>query len=573
MYLDRLRAELSIAAGEGAPVAVPSRHVERFDLRLDPWGFEAELAFWVVCEADPSEDTLFDAFVGPAQLEATLTLGRSFDEVGEDAEALVLKGLAVERSARELPAGDVAGAPVLSRRYRLRFVDRARALWPHHRPDSLYVDATYRDLFADNLPRGVSLAHAWAASSARRPVLSLGLGAADEAPAPGVAPASFYDFTFWLLDREAAGLFYDYASSSYRVADEKPNASSPRALEPDEVEAIEIALPRLRRAKVVVLNAYADAAEARREIANAVALEGVRADALARTPVASEFDARVKRETARARQPREGARVTLRRTPAAALAPNLALTLGEGFSDKLFAHGKTYRIVTLRLRGVPPAEAGPEAPGSDLAGQGAGADAPGGDIAGQGGGTEADLGRRYALDYELDLELASDPSFHAPPFAPPPWPFFVEGNVVSEIGQDDELTYQAYRDEATSLDFYKIAVPLFEGKKVIAPYEPTALSGQFYFPLYKGERVLVALDFDRASVAGHLDWRPGARLPLESQGNHLLLGKKGTSQTSLRHTYADGKPSLTIERTSDKDRQTIVISEGTIRLETKEDEG
>ncbi len=551
MYIDRLRAELSIGAGNAPPFTVASRHVERFDLRLDPWGFEAELAFWVLCDADPAEDTLFEPFVGPAQLEVSLTLGRSFDEVGEEAEALVLKGLALERSAVEMVADEVEGAPVLSRRYCLRFVDRARALWSQHRPTSLYVDATYRDLFADNLPRGVTLAHAWAASSAGHPVLSLGLGAADEAAAPGVAPASFFDFTFWLLDREAAGLFYDYAAASYRIADQKPDAASPLSLEFEEVEAIEIVPPRLRREKVVVLNAYSDAAEARREIANGDAVEGVRAEALARTSIASEFDARVKLEAARARQPKAGARVTLRNTPAAALAPNAAVVLGEDFSDKLFAYGKTYRIVTLRLRGAP--------------------DAADADLSGQGGGAEADLGRRYALDYELDLELASDPVFHAPPFAPPAWPFFVEGTIVSEIGAGDELTYQAYRNETTSLDFYKIAVPLFEGQKVIAPYEPNTFSGQFYFPLYKGERVLIALDFDGAAVAGHLDWRPGARLPLESQGNHLLLGKKGASQTSLRHVYADGKPSLTIERTSDNDRQTIVISEGTIRLETREE--
>jgi hypothetical protein len=567
LYLDRLRAELSIDAG-GAPFAVASRHVERFDLRLDPWGFEAEVIFWVVCDADPSEDTLFDAFVGPDQLAASLTLGRTFDEVGEEAEALVLAGLAVERSVDERPADEVAGAPVLSRRYRLRFVDRARALWSQHRPTSLYVDATYQALFADNLPDGVTLEHAWAASSTQRPVLSLGLGAADEAPAR--AAPSFFDFTFWLLDREAAGLFYDFAADSYQIADQKPDASSPDSLEPDEVEAIEIVPPRLRREKVVVLNAYTDAAEARREIANADALEGLRADALARTPVAAEFDARVKRETARARQRKAAARVSLRRTPAAALAPNAAVKLSDRFSDKLFASGKTYRIVTLRLRGAPPDATpapGPDAPSTE----GADAPPPDTDLAGQGGGVEADLGRRYALDYELDLELADDPVFHAPPFAPPAWPFFIEGKVVSEIGEADEETYQAYRDETTSVDFYKIAAPLFDHKKIIAPYEPNTLSGQFYFPLYKGERVLVALDFDRAAVAGHLDWRPGARLPLESQGNHLLLGKKGKSQTSLRHTYADGKPSFTIERTSGADHQTIVISEGTIRLETKEE--
>ncbi|MCU0682940.1 MAG: hypothetical protein MUF34_11940 [Polyangiaceae bacterium] len=609
MFVDRLRTELTIEA-DGASVAVPSRHVERFDARLFPWGFEVELTFWIICESDPSEDELFEAFLGPGQVKASLELGRTFDEVGEEAEALSLVGLAVERSVVEQPVDEVSGAPVLARRYALRFVDRARALWSQHRPTSLYVDASYADLFADNLPEGLALEHAWAASSTQRPVLSLGLGAAwgrapvgPSLPRPtapfgrdigGPAP-SFLDFTFWLLDRECAGLFYDIAGDAYQIADAKPAATSPVSLEPDEIEAIELRPPSLRREQVVVLNASTEAAEAKHPLANADALEGLRADTLTRTPIASEFDARVKLETARARQRETGALVTLRRTPAAALAPNLALKLGQGFSDKLFASGKTYRIVTLRLRGVPPRQAegemrqgeGEMRQGEGEMRQGEGAQASQGEgaqasqgaqtsaaeidrIEGRGGGVEASLGRRYELDYELGLELASDPVFHAPPFAEPAWPFQVEGIVVSDAGADDEQTYQAYRDEATSLDYYKIAVPLFEGKKVIAPYEPASLTGQFYFPLYKGERVLVALDFDRARVAGHLDWRPGARLPLDSQGNHLLFGKKGASQTSLRHTYADGKPSLTIERTSGTDLQTVVISEGTIRLETTE---
>ena len=84
--------------------------------------------------------------------------------------------------------------------------------------------------------------------------------------------------------------------------------------------------------------------------------------------------------------------------------------------------------------------------------------------------------------------------------------------------------------------------------------------------------MLIALDFDRARFAGYLDWRPGARLPLETQGNHILFGKKALSQTSMRHVYEDAKPVLSILRTSDKDVQTIKVLDGTIWMETKEND-
>ncbi|MEO1334401.1 MAG: hypothetical protein AAFV29_02100, partial [Myxococcota bacterium] len=74
----------------------------------------------------------------------------------------------------------------------------------------------------------------------------------------------------------------------------------------------------------------------------------------------------------------------------------------------------------------------------------------------------------------------------------------------------------------------------------------------------------------RAAIVQYLDWRPGARLPKESQGNQILLGKKAEDQTSMRHTFESSKPVLTVERTAAKDNQTIVVSEGTIRMETKE---
>ena len=186
------------------------------------------------------------------------------------------------------------------------------------------------------------------------------------------------------------------------------------------------------------------------------------------------------------------------------------------------------------------------------------------------GGSESD-GQRYELAITVDLEQASDPVFGAPAWVAPRWPFELEGKVVSEIGADDEETYQIYQDAQTSVDLYKVDVPLFANARVIVAYEPIMMSGHFYFPAYKGERVLLSFEFDRAHFAGFLDWRPGARLPLDTQGNHILFGKKAASQTSLRHTYADAKPLLTLARTSDKDTQTLVIEEGTLSIVVKED--
>jgi hypothetical protein len=180
-----------------------------------------------------------------------------------------------------------------------------------------------------------------------------------------------------------------------------------------------------------------------------------------------------------------------------------------------------------------------------------------------------DASNRYEIDYVVDLELGSDPELGHPPFTQPEWRLQVEGRVVSEVGTESEGTYQVYTDEATSVEMYKVKIPVFEDKKVIVSFEPTHVSGHFYFPMVKDARVLVALDFDGARIVRFLDFRPGARLPLETQGNHILVGKGEDDETSIRHVYEDARPSLTIHRTKAGDEQTIKISEGTIFIETK----
>jgi hypothetical protein len=536
-FIDRLSSKLALTIGS-ASFSIEAHDIEQIDARMRPWGFEARVRFRVECDSDPSEDEVFAEFIKPDLIVASLTLGRSFDEPDEVASVMVLKGLVTDKAVVEEVVEEVAGAPVLTRRYTIDFADRARVLWGEHRPTALYVDATYKALFTDNLPTGITLAHSWTAATKQHPVLSLGLGVDGNL-------ASYYDFVWWLLDRHDAGLFYDAAADSYKIADAKPSGGTALTLEQGEVAELEVLLPATRRAKVSVLNAYTDAAQKKKEGTNAKAVEGVRSDFLIRTPISADLDARSTLEASRANQRLAGARLSMVQFPTTPITPNAPVTFGDDFSSNLFVSGKSFRVRSIDLAAL---STGDEA------------------------GIDAGASARYEMTYELELEQASDPVFHRPPFVPPRWPFEVEGKVVSEVGEKIEGTYQIYPDSATSLDFYKVTVPLFANKKVIVRYEPMTVSGHFYFPAYKDERVLIALDFDRASFAGYLDWRPGARLPLETQGNHILFGKKAASQTSMQHVYVDAKPVLSIVRTDDKDEQTIKILEGTIWMETKEND-
>jgi hypothetical protein len=109
-------------------------------------------------------------------------------------------------------------------------------------------------------------------------------------------------------------------------------------------------------------------------------------------------------------------------------------------------------------------------------------------------------------------------------------------------------------------------------REIEIPFAPDFLTGHFYFPAFKHTRVLVALYFDHAEINRFLDWGEGSRLPMDTQGNHILFGKNYESQTSVQHVYLDDKPALTIERLSGIDTEIIHLKEGTIILQTKEDE-
>ncbi|HEU4412942.1 MAG TPA: hypothetical protein VFS43_47310 [Polyangiaceae bacterium] len=529
-FVDRLRLSLSLRAG-GRAFELTAGSIER--VALDHWayGFEAEIAFAVPAEFEI--EGLFEAFVGDDPLELSLSVASCvLDGTGVEAVPIVVSGPALERAVREAAAPGVAGRPVSDRRYRARFADPAAALWRRHRPIELFADASMREVFERHKAPGVALDYAMPRLDERHPLLCVAAGLD--------GPASFYDFVAWFLDREGAVL--EFGAGAYRVAAEKRRPASEAApIARADVARLEIVAPEPARHAGRVLNADAGAARAL-AVDNALAADGVRADALVRTPLAARVERRKGAEAARLRPPRHGLEIDFARLPARLDAPGAFVALGEGFGGALDAAGATYRVTRLRL------EAGP----ADV-GEGAEPDDP----------TKA-----YAASLSLSLEHAADPTPRLPPYAPPRYPVLVEGKIVSESGGDDERTWAFLPgDEGPQ---YAVDVPLW-GKRVPAPFVPSGGPGHWFFPGYKGQRVLVELGFDRASIRRALDWAAGARAPAEGRGDRLVLGRRGVDGTAIEHAYRDGKPALAARRAFGDDRGALEVREGVVFLEVNED--
>jgi hypothetical protein len=533
VFVTRLVVKLEMKL-DGTVFTVPGGNIKNLSIQLCPYGFSASLDFWFVCLSDQSEDEILAKFIKDELGTVKLTLDSKFDTVGESADPLVLAGVVEQRDFSERVFEDLTGSPILHRHYHLEFADRAQVLWRQHFPTSLYVDKTLTELIDDNKPDGVKLTHAWEAGKAKSPVLSLPLGTeANE--------ASFYDYIHWLLRRHHAGLYYDYDNDAYVISDQKKEFGSSVSLPTDDIAELTAVFSPISRAAVSVLNGCTSASTTEKVVDNKLKVAGVKRQYLLRSSVAKDLVNRAALETKRHAQPQVAAALEFTKYPSTTMRPNLLVKFDE-WSDKLFQAKQTYRVRYVEFD----AHAQSQEAIDDA----------------------EDPSNAYEIQYASRLEKQEDTLFAYPEFRNPVWDMRVEGVVVSEVGEEKQETYQSYRDDNSSIDYYKVEVPLWASQKAIALYEPLFAPGHFYFPIYKGARVLLHLNYDSATIVGFVDWRAGARLPLETQGNHLLLGKKNEDQTSIAHVYKDAKPQLQIVRTHGKDKQTVEVSEGRVYIET-----
>lgn len=531
-FSDRLAVSLELRIGAAA-FSFPAGSIERLHVDAAIYGFSAEVVFSVSSEQET--DTLFPRFTSQDLITATLAMANGNEGFADvDAPPWKLKGPVTERRLAETVAEDREGLPVVRRRYTVRFLDPARALWGQHRPLELHAGASMKQLLEQHAAPGMQLDLAWQRLDQAQDVLCVGLGAD--------ASASFYDFVLWFLHDNHGVLELDAAEGKYRLGSVKAKGGEARPLDADAIEEIRVVAPEPPRRAVAVLNACSEAALGKRDVANDHGVTGVRRDALVRTPIQTEIDRRVALEAARLAPPEPGLEISLRRSPPALFAPGALLTLGEQLGDNIHGARKKYRVIAAELR------ARAEADDPDL----------------------DDETARYAMSLRLRLERQGDPTPRLPPFRRPSYPVVVEGKVLSASGGDDDRTWHALEGKDDSRPRYRVHIPLWN-KTVVAPFIPGRAPGHFFFPAYKGQRVLVALGFDTAEIVAYLDW--AGRLAQDTQGNQIVLGKRDRDQTTVRHAYEDGKPALRVERRLGRDVETLVISEGTIRLEVKEEKG
>ncbi|NTW07817.1 MAG: hypothetical protein HGB33_04060 [Syntrophaceae bacterium] len=531
-----LRLQLNI---NNQDYKIPGANIKSFDIAIYPYGYSASLSFWV--SAEVSADEMFPNFIKPGQIKVSLEMEARIKPKDAKPEPLRLQGIVTGKAViKELTieTTKIKGNPVLYRLYKVDFKDAASVLWTRHFPFALVVDAGVKDLIDAAKVSGVDLKYDWKILEDKYPINTLSCGTMDNS-------VSFYDFIIWYTSYYNGAFIYDTKKNQYTMAAQKLRDGSPVSISGLEIADYSIEFPEAGLSNIRAYNVVAEGF-AKREGKQENALHGIWRDMLVREPIAADFDKLFDLTESKNKDKDHIIYLQHKRFPLITFRPDIFLEMEGGlWSDKIFLKGKKYRLCDIFIKGNA-VDAGPDADHNMAY-------------------------TTYHVKMTSRLELKDDPVPNLPSFKSPVYPVAVEGLIVSDQGKNEEETYHIYQNDQTKLDYLKVKLPAFENKIVTVPFEPMFDTGHFYFTPYKNEKALIELYFHDARIARFLDWRPEARLPMDTQGNHILMGKGKDSKTSVDHVYTDDKPKFSITRKSKKDTEIIQLAEGTIILQTKEE--
>lgn len=533
-FLETLHVGITLTAGSQSAHA-DGGNVKEFSLSAKLYGFSGSIRIWVDVAAG---DDFFAPVCSSALLSLELEIGKALYKVNPAPEPLVLAALVTARQMREITSDDVTGNPILYREYTFEFQDAARALWSQHHPCAVYAKATLAKVLAENTPELLGLRATWPALSTLRPMLCLGLG---------VEPASFYDFVFWIAHAEGGHVWYDYAKQDLVIDAQKPSVGARQDLAFGSIESssrFRVTFAPPPRAAVKVLNSR-DGATPEQDVEQPDAASGVRHDFMLHSALNADAEALSTALKGRFATGRFDVHVDCDAYPEMYLAPGSLLALASEFGAAFYVSGQSLRVIGLDITAV----ASNQTPEYDIENTTTG----------------------YEVRFALDLEAADDSRWRGHDYRIPRYPLRVEGKVLSAIGNSGERPYSVYA-EADASNTYKVQLALWNATIAI-PVTPDFMPGHLYFPVYKDSRVFVSLELDSARIERFLDWGKDVPVPSASQGNHLLLGKSETSETSIKHWYVDNSPQLVIGRVNSGDLATVTVKEGTLTLELTEESG
>ena len=535
MFSESLQIDIALEI-DGKEFKIPGGNIKMCELEMHSFGFTGKAEFGLFSDSD--EDELFPMFITQNIIKIILSISKVYNVRDENYKPITMQAYVTGKSVEESIYRQVQKAPVLKRHYEIFFEDIPSVLWKQHFPVQLYTDKKISDVIKDQAVDEISLEIGEDIQEKPNKMVFLGLDRKHN-------KASFYDFFIWYADAANMVITYNYDDGKIKLSKEKTSADTSSVFYPSEVNALKTVYPETLRHDSRILNVHSEKYQ-KVQITQDNSVTGIVQDIVMRTSIAKEIDDRKKIETLKLKSSLENLELTLKEFPSNNCDIGTMVEFKkEYWSENNLLSGKKFRVFEMHISAV---------------------------------AEEQDLSENYNavhagynVDMIVKIEIDENPFIHLPFFKNPEYPVMVEGKIVSESGEDTDKTYQIYTDDETSLENYTINIPLWD-MNIKAPFLPGIYTGHFYFPAFKHARVLVAMYLDHASINSFLDWGEGSRLPMDTQGNHILFGKNDSSETSVKYLYSEGKPVFTVQRTSDSDTEMIKMQEESIILQTKDEE-
>lgn len=524
---------------DGKTVNIHTGNIEKFNLNLHAYGHSGIIQFTGLNNAE------LDSLFRPEKVIKVTLAFKSADpltgmEMG--APQLEIKGIVTHRCLKRLTSHlDVEKKPL--RLYEITFVDAAKATWTQHFPINAYVDQSMKDVFEQHVNPEISLKFDWDKLDTKHPITAFSLPHKEWLPEQ--QQISFYSFFIWYLHKENGVLAYDYKAHSYTLLGKKaPHPGKPFTIFEEWVDPPVCIFPNPPRYNINKLKPSFDNVEKEdkenKEVFKSVKRVSIKPENYRcypeqacetfQTPLIPE------KNCVEAEFNHFDDALSLEK-----LVPGMGVCFkgdkGGRWSEDECYKGKNYIVQSLHIQAERMDETD-ELP---------------------------KFFQTFNMQMKAILEEEGEPYIPRPAFTPPEFPFTVLGTVFSDIGDKEQSTYKILESEKAPQGQYLVKVPLVEGdKKVVVPFTPDFISGQFYFPFTKGQRVEVAMYLHTAKIQRPGDWQPLARLPMGLQANQIMLASNGKDKyTYLRHDFEDGKNSVfTIKQSSSETQtQTIQIKE------------
>ena len=523
---------------DGKKAKVLSGHIEKFSIKEHPYGHSSIIQFSGINNKE------MDALFRPEKvIKSTLTF-KAIDPVTGtpvNSPQLELKGIVTSRCVKRVTSY-LETEEKSHLIYEITVVDYAQATWGEHHPINVYVDKSMKKVFEAHVNPEITIKFDWDKLDDPHPIIAFSLPHKDWLPPD--QQVSFYSFLNWYLHKENGILSYDYKAHSYALLTKKAKAGKPLNLLEWWVDPPICRFPNPARHNIKKMKPTFESIE-NEDKENKEPFKSVQRNSINAENYRC-YPEQAYQETLSTLMPEKNViEVELvhfdKTVKLDQLVPGSAICFkgkgpGTWSSDDCYK-GKTFVVRSLFI------QADKMETAEEL----------------------IKPSQKYRMQIKAILEEDGEPFVLRPSFIPPQFPFTVLGAIFSDVGDKEQSTYNLLKTEKVQQGQYLVQVPHVEdNKKVVVPFTPDFISGQFYFPFTKGQKVEVAMYLHTAKIQRPADWQPLTRMDMSLQANQIVLASNGKDKYIwLRHEFEGGKDSVfTIEQaTSDTQKQIIKIKD------------